>query len=264
MTELPSVLPSGAADPASRAVADLALAALREVGRIRHSGHDLQVPEFARAVAQAATAADQDALGRRILDLRERGIGDAAILDEIIPAAVTILGEAWEQDTATFMTVTIGSSRLQALARTVAARLEAEAPPPGSVAGLLVVPDSEDHTLGAIIAASQYQRAGCDVTLLMKAPAGTATEAARRRAWDFVVVAVSHDRNLPEIARLVAALRQALPVPAPVLIAGALVRRREDILRVTGADGGVRTVEDTLALVEAGRFRPLELAVGHV
>ncbi|MCX7889992.1 MAG: hypothetical protein N2422_09765 [Rhodobacteraceae bacterium] len=264
MTELPSVRPSGNDAIASRAVADLAYVALREVGRCHQAAQEPGLPAHVHAVARAAAATDPDALAREILMLRERGLEDPAILDHVIPGAAAILGEAWERDTATFMTVTVAASRLQLLARAVAARIDTAPPAPCDTAVLLVVPESEDHTLGAIIAASQYQRRGCDAALMMKAPAAAVADAAGRRHWDVAVIAAAHEGNLTQVARLVGILRRALPETAPVLVAGPLAARRDGLAGEVGADQAVCCIGDTLDIVDRCRNLPLARAVGQV
>jgi NAD(P)-dependent dehydrogenase (short-subunit alcohol dehydrogenase family) len=81
--------------------------------------------------------------------------------DAYIPAAAQHLGSNWVSDRLCFAEVTIATARLQALVRAIGTRWGGDpAHLPGRRSVLMIVPDTEQHTLGAVVATGQMRRMG--------------------------------------------------------------------------------------------------------
>ena len=112
--------------------------------------------------------------GRAIVSsMLTSGIDVDALCEIMIPDAARRLGDGWTDDRLTFTDVSIGTAHLQAIYRGLEIRYEQRQSnrPVGLGTMLMVVPGTEDHTLGALIAASQFRKLGYSVEFAMaKAP----------------------------------------------------------------------------------------------
>lgn len=89
-----------------------------------------------------------------------------ALIDLYIPKAAERLGEMWMTSDLDFATVTVGGLRLQALLGEAAHGLTHVHTEKSNVLhALVVVPEAEQHFLGASVVAAQLRRLGCDVSL---------------------------------------------------------------------------------------------------
>lgn len=220
----------GDADPeASRlqlldSLAAQALAQVAERARADRDDPDGSAPERLYA---AAIGPDPRACAAVARALIADGLPAERICDVHIPATARRMGEDWVNDDLPFSTVTIGAARLQGLLRELDGDLERRA---GHAAGgvgavLLVVAPGADHTLGALVLASQLRRRGLAVRLsLGQAPEAVVGAMAGAR-FDAVFLSATVAGSLPHLARAASAIRAALPAPPPLVLGGALVAR---------------------------------------
>lgn len=173
----------------------------------------------------AAIGADVRACAEVARALIADGLPAERICDVYIPAAARRMGADWVNDDLPFSTVTIGTARLQGLLRELDLDLERRA---GHAAGggvgtiLLVVAPGADHTLGALVLASQLRRKGISVRLsLGESPEATAS-AIEGAYFDGVFLSATLAGCLPPLVRVAAAIRAAMPVP-PHVLGGAFV-----------------------------------------
>lgn len=205
---------------------DLAAQALAQVAdRARARRADPDGSAVDRLYA-AAIGADLRACSEVARALIADGLPAERICDVHIPATARRMGEDWENDDLPFSTVTIGTARLQGLLRELDLDLERR---DGHAAGgevgaiMLVVAPGADHTLGALVLASQLRRRGPSVRLsLGESPEAMAAAVVGTR-FDAVFLSASIAGSLPHLARAAATIRAAVPVPPPLVLGGALV-----------------------------------------
>ncbi|MEO1238462.1 MAG: hypothetical protein AAFW64_02160 [Pseudomonadota bacterium] len=159
-----------------------------------------------------------------LAELRAAGISDVQIAEELIPLVAARLGDAWCEDNMSFVDVTIGSARLQAMVRD----LGAPDPDPldrkvGSVA--VIVPQDETHTLGALVLTNRLRRQNILVRLFVGTRETDVLDVLARSRYDAVLMSVSHSEKLAQVERYLTRIRQVLPVQTPIIVGGSVVDR---------------------------------------
>jgi methylmalonyl-CoA mutase cobalamin-binding subunit len=196
---------------------------------------DEERAELVARLYDAALVDDPTARNEIAAIIRRRRLPPRYIVDECMPKAARDLGQAWLDDRLSFAEVTLATARLQALLR-VFDTPPAEAGHRGSAGSvLLVVPGDEQHTFGALVAASQLRRAGVEVCLRMKPARAELHELVSSGRFDALMLSVACTSSLDLSGKLVASLRAWAP-HCPIVVGGALVAERDDLAEVTGSD----------------------------
>jgi MerR family transcriptional regulator, light-induced transcriptional regulator len=189
------------------------------------------------ALATAATRSDRELQCVVSGLIQTDHISPQTLVDCHIPAAARLLGEDWCGDNRSFVEVTIGSSRLQSLVRELSVHWHADRVRySGSPVIALVVQNDEFHTLGAMVAASQFRRLGVSVQLILGRTDCAVAEALDRTAVDMIAISSSSPNRLDPVRNLIKVIRlRVAPLP-PIVVGGAQI---EDVNRTrayTGAD----------------------------
>ncbi|MFN3937811.1 MAG: B12-binding domain-containing protein [Gemmobacter sp.] len=184
----------------------------------------------------AVIADDTPALEALLRDMRLLRISAVVLADHYIPEAARRMGEAWHQDRLGFAEVTIGSARLQAMLRQIGQAWAADmaSHPRGAI--LVIVPQGEQHTLGALVVANQARRLGFTTRLLVGPQLSAVSETLRDRRFDVALVSVAGDSVLENAGKLVETVRRSASAALPVLVGGSVMSRRSDAAEVCGAD----------------------------
>ncbi|MFN4129121.1 MAG: B12-binding domain-containing protein [Paracoccaceae bacterium] len=196
----------------------------------------LKQPLVAAMVA-AVRSPEQSALRRLCPDFKRARITNEMLADHYIPEVARRLGRGWEEDSASFAEVTIGTARLQAFLNDIGRTWAADGTdgPAGSTV-LLVVPRGEQHTLGALVAAGWLRRKGISVCLrIAPTPAELAAILAQRR-FDGAMISVACDEKLDTCTGLVKTLREETSNGLRIALGGAMMEREVDFATVTGVD----------------------------
>lgn len=159
--------------------------------------------------------------------LYEEGMGfDRMQLGLLAPAADK-LGALWENDSLSFVDVTIATGTLQRLMHFVAIDLETM-PPMGEPkrAMLMVQEPGAEHTMGASMAVRFFERAGWHVDYKPGAARSALIELIRSRSYDVLSLSIAVEDKVASAARLLRELRTASRNRGVVTLGGggALVR----------------------------------------
>lgn len=196
---------------------------------------------------------------QRLLDC---GVSVDAFYETYIPRAATRLGDMWLDDQIGFTGVTLGMARLTEVFRSLSPRYLCRRPDEtphvrgaatraGPFRALLALAPGEDHALGVVMAADQFQRAGWAVRVeLRSTPAGLEC-ILRERAFDLVGLSAGSRRRIPVLRDTVARLRAATRPATRFALGGALVALDENAAEACGVDIAASAVADILA--EYGR-----------
>ena len=118
------------------------------------------------------------------------------------------LGEQWDADRVSFFQVTSATGHLYALIRSMRARSEK---PLLSIVrsrtALFATVPGEQHSLGVTLAAEVFKDAGWSVDLKISVEHQDLIKHFHRHEYDAVGLSYSTDDRLPELARLIVALR---------------------------------------------------------
>lgn len=209
-----------------------------------------------QALTAAVLASDADPLVAIRQDMRRARITRDMLADHYIPEVARRLGVAWEEDRQSFVAVTIAVARLQAMLRRLGSDWAADDVDRGGHATmLLIVPSSEQHTLGAMVIAGWLRRRGISVCLRVAPTEGDIVDLLARRRFDGAMISVACNEKLDLCVDLVRTIRSATQTPMRVAVGGSVLDRGEDVAAATGAD--IVTNDLSLAIEQIGLARKI-------
>jgi methanogenic corrinoid protein MtbC1 len=189
------------------------------------------------AIARVLIEAYPDGMDALRQELRRARIGDVELVDHYFPEVARYLGCAWVDDQAAFTDVSIAVARMQAmlreLGRSWTSNASAEA---GSATVLVVLPEGEQHSFGALLMAGQLRRQGVSVRLEIGTSEDELRRLVRERDFDCAMVSVACDEQIARCRRVVDALRQGSDGRLWIAVGGPLVDEPIDLQARTGAD----------------------------
>jgi MerR family transcriptional regulator, light-induced transcriptional regulator len=227
-----------------------------------HRGAD----DMPRAIHHATDALLADVLSddptaalARVEALRDAGESPPALLLDLVTPVARRLGEMWTADACSFVDVTVGLWRLQQVVGALGLPPhEAFASPRRRV--LLAAAPGEQHTLGLLVVAEFFRRAGWDVESLVGGGAEALLDRLAAEPFAVVGLTAGSSPRLGAVAALVRSLRQAsLNRQLVVLLGGPAFLAHPELARELGADAtaadgptAVQRAESLVALRHAG------------
>lgn len=201
----------------------------------------LAVPRLRQDIFQmfGATLIDPDdaRLGAFLAHLLRERVGAAEVADLYIPELARWLGAEWMEDRLSFVQVSLASARMQAMLRAIGCAWSADAAAPGDDRALaLVVPQGEQHTLGALVLLGQLRRLGVTVRLALGPAPGETAEMLRAGRMAGVLVSLSGTGQLAKARALIDEIRMSGPQGMPIVLGGALLQTDIDAATGLGAD----------------------------
>lgn len=200
-------------------------------------------------IAAAALNADRFEAEETLLACIEDGFLPETLIDDYIPQVARLLGDGWCVDHLGFAEVTIGVARLQGHVRL----LEQRIPRPDVAASsqpsiLLCVAPNCFHTLGPLIALSQFRRLGASVRLLLSQSGDDLTDALATGAYDMIALTATAHEKLDTLRTLVDIVRSRRDNVPPVVVGGSILDVEPETHILAGADYAARTPEEALKL----------------
>jgi MerR family transcriptional regulator, light-induced transcriptional regulator len=170
-------------------------------------------------------------------DLRRMGVTPALLSDLYIPEAARQLGADWVADCRSFVEVTTATARLQTLLRDCA-RMIPDGNPRDPLGGtvLVVVPEDEQHTLGAVTLAEHLRRRGLSVRLAIGRPLAEIGGLAADGHFNGAIISFASSRQADAVAAITKTLKTATNRTLPVAIGGAMATLHPLDARRIGAD----------------------------
>lgn len=216
----------------------------------RHDGKP-PIPAVLDLMVSAMISGDRAALLRLGAECRRLHIPASVMVDLYTPAAVNRIGARWHDDEIDILTATIAFARIQTLLRDLGRGWRADdlAGSTGSV--LMLVPDTDQHTLGAMIATGQMRRRGVSVTVALTSNPLSLDAMLEKAAFDAVFISVGNVSSLDSVAKLVKIAKRSGNAALPVIVGGSVPVAQSEVQDVTGADlvtQDVRGALDFLAL----------------
>ncbi len=200
-------------------------------------------------LCDAAVTSDA-ALDRMLGRMRsQHGLQDADIVDCYVPAAACRLGTDWTESRRSFAEVTIGTARLIRTVRDISARWSANAAADWRApVMLMVVPEAEQHRLGAMVAASRFRRLGVSVQMLLGAGFSEVIDRAEKGAFDLISFSLATRARVEETRRLIQMMRDKVSPLPPLVVGGAIGVGAEELRAHLGADHVASDPEEALRL----------------
>ncbi len=181
--------------------------------------------------------------------LMATGVSSEELIQIYVPAVARRIGEMWVQDKATFVQVTLGAGRLQALFQGdrsphVGNWLDRTVPLGQSI--LMILPETEDHTLGAFVAADQFRRHGIWVRVAIRLKPPDLLQVVEEGRFSMLGLSVATARSVETAAKLIEILRAGLDHCPPIVIGGKYVMESSDVEARSGATCAVRSVREAI------------------
>lgn len=232
--------------PGVSALAAQALAIVRLPSEPDPAAASPEIVDDLRRMVLASPAMTPDDI---VAEMRAHGLSDAVIVDDFIPAVARTLGDCWLSDELPFAQVSIGAARLQGLLPLLEDGAADGATGTRGV-GLLLVAESEHHTLGALVLAHQLRRQGLDIHVTVGAASEDVLALVQQGGIDVVMISCSQPSSLDSIAALVDKLRKSCAQLPPILLGGAIAVGADEVVRKTGVDLVLTGYKDVLPLIE--------------
>lgn len=215
----------------------LAFGVIERLAKQRHQGVRPLKDTLLSKMVEAVRAPEVFVPGDLLDEFRAARVPMAQIADIYIPETARNLGVAWERDQASFAEVTVGVSRLHDLLHNVQSGWGADTSSPGTTSAVvLIVPPAEQHTLGALIAASSLRRLGISVAVRFAPGLSDLSALLANRQFDAALVTVGSQERLEMCAKLVKTLKQVSKGSLRIAVGGAVASQCRAVLTEAGAD----------------------------
>lgn len=171
----------------------------------------------------------------------DRVLGDGVsindTIDHVLPAVARLLGERWFADDISFVDVSIGTARLQETVRSLRARERAIPAATERVARvLMVIPASEEHTFGMVVAADQLRRRGLLVDLSVAERRQELALRVRNANYKMIGITASGVRTVAAVKELVDNIRRNAQQFTPIVLGGAIAEADEQLKERVAVD----------------------------
>jgi len=217
-------------------------------------------PEVLELLVRAALTGDPVVLDQLLAAFRRLRIPAEVAVDTYIPAAVDRIGLAWHADEIDILDTSIAIARIQNLLRELVRAWHSDSSVEGAggeLSVLMVVPEAEQHTVGAMVATAQLRRLGVSVCLqLAPSPAALEHLCATRR-FDAVFLSLGNVESLDRGRNIVDTVRKRATGRGPfVMVGGSLDRDAELVKQAVGADLVTRDIRDAHAHLTRAETAP--------
>ncbi len=183
-----------------------------------------------------------------IASLMATGIDRREFYEFYVPSAARRLGEMWVKDEASFVDVTVGGGRLQALFRDRSGEggRNYDRVIPLGESFLMAVPAFEQHSLGAFVAADQLRRHGVWVHMGIGLTLSEIADVVQEHRFAAVGLSLATWNTVEKATEVVDYLRSHLDHVPPIVVGGRAVTDRRKVAQRTGADFAVRTAREAI------------------
>jgi MerR family transcriptional regulator, light-induced transcriptional regulator len=190
--------------------------------------------------------------GAYIESLRAEGLSLETIYLDIMSPVARRLGEMWEEDLCDFTSVTIGLWRLQQLMHDLSPAFQDDAAHGVHVLRTMLVPvPGSQHTLGLLMVAEFFRRAGWDVWGDPAASVKDLLQAVKNQQFDLVGFSVGSETQFDLLTSTIKDIRKhSSNSDIRVMVGGPVIVANPALVGVLGADG---TAPDASQAVQVAR-----------
>jgi MerR family transcriptional regulator, light-induced transcriptional regulator len=184
---------------------------------------------------------------------RAKGISVEAIYLELLTGAARQLGTLWSDDECDFCEVSLATWRIQQLMYDLRPAFFAEElmSAPSGYRVLFAPLAAEQHTLGLMMAAEFFRRAGWDVSSALPSQNDDLIETVSGEYLDLIGISVSGEVILRDLPRTIAAVRAAsLNRHITVMVGGWQFLQQPNLAVTLGADFSAPDIRDAIIRAE--------------
>ena len=214
----------------------------------------------------ALTMPDDAIYQQLLLNTIASGCTSDDLIDQTIPDLARRLGDGWSADTLSFADVSIGVSRLQKTVRQHGALKEVDGlKHPLGRRVLLILPETEQHSLGTFIVANQMRRLGVWVQLALGQKHDQIKTLVKDQGFAMIGVSVGGPQTRDHVSELTTILRET-GTNAPIILGGADAIKDPDISAADlGADYIAKTTLEALDFcqIDTARTVPTPFEISH-
>lgn len=241
--------PRGTINPHHQpAIRHLVESALQKVVESRSDRQPKAREEWIETFCDALVSASETSHHRVMASMVASGIPMDEVFDDIVPDASRRLGERWVRDSASFVDVTVGASRLQQLLRSrndlLAATRDRLIPLGQSI--LMVIPPFEDHSLGAFLAADQFRRYGLWTHMAIGMEVDEICAQIHARRFGMIGVSVGSSKVVDNLGHFIDYLRTKVDSVPPIVLGGRGIHLTNGIEKRTGADFAIESAREAI------------------
>lgn len=230
-------------------------------------------PDFSAESARLPEPSDVEALTEHLLSddespslqfvraFSDRQVSLSDVMLKLLAPAAQRLGERWSADECDFTSVTLGLWRIQSilfnLSDTCPPLFDNPAPAVGRI--LVAAMPGSEHTLGVLMLAEFFRRAGWDVWHDPEADLPDLHAALAADRYDIVGLSASQDRHLDALPAVILGLRRASKhAGLAVMVGGPIFQDHPERASLVGADltagDGLQALESAQQWVRKGHF----------
>jgi len=205
------------------------------------------------AFTQALLAQEVAAANVIVAELREVGYTIDAIYLQLLAPSARYLGELWEADTCNFSEVTLCLWRIQTMLYDLSPAFQSDAAQraaaPIERRILIANLPGHQHTLGVSMLSEFFRREGW-VTLTIPSPQPREIQDSLSMDWfDVLALSAGTDREIDDLQKTVEAARKTSRNPClAIMVGGALLLRRPELVSIVGADGTADDADSALTM----------------
>jgi methanogenic corrinoid protein MtbC1 len=195
-----------------------------------------------------ALISDDAQEGHRFIErVYNAGASLVVIYLNYLAEAAVVFGEWWENDTASFYEVTIGTSRIYAIMRALGCLFVPESVGGNKSAVFASIP-GETHTLGVRMAADLFGKEGWDIELIVGKDHHDLVAEITQSRCRIIGLSAGGAHSISALARLVVALRLSNP-KAAIFLSGQIANDIEEVVSHMEFDGIMSDMPTALAML---------------
>ena len=189
---------------------DLAVLALSELVANKKSVFDfLNRNDEVQNLCNSVLLDDETQQVQVIEKILATGITIDEVYEFFLPEAAALLGIYWEESKVSFSQVSLGSQRLQKLARifekNYLGNFYSFGPGPDI---MLISPEREPHMLGMVLAAGMFRKEGANPSVAVGRPLDVIFEEIRMRDFSLIGISLVNKEKLPEAIQIAESLKK--------------------------------------------------------
>ncbi|MEM9318652.1 MAG: cobalamin-dependent protein [Pseudomonadota bacterium] len=211
-------------DPVTAPEVEILAARALAILATRGAQQSPRLVERLRFLADAFMAMDTDASVEALERVLADGVSIDDVIDHVIPEVARLAGKLWAEDDVSFVDVSIASARLQESVRRLRRRERGKMDVGGAEANvLLIVPPSEEHTLGIFVAADQLRRMGTSVEISIAERPRDIAGRLKAKTYKLVGITASGPRTLAYVKELIKTVRRHTKAFVPIALGGPII-----------------------------------------